>query len=182
VLTERSAPSANRDHRFVGVLVATFLCAVITVAGAAISPNGWLVGAIGWPAAIGLAWRFALEAAVASGTRLLAVALWYGARVILATDALIMAGWVVLMVLYGTSWVFTDRGPLEWPVYAVAGLVMLGALAFAGYLLGLAVVGLPALVLVLPAAILWAVIVKVIVGRLRAPSPSIVVADRASAS
>jgi hypothetical protein len=166
--TDRSAPNPNRDRRFVGVLVATFICAVITICGAAVTTGGWVVGAVGWPAAIGLAWRFAPEAAVAPGTRPLAVALWYEARVILATDALIMIAWALIMVLSGPSWVFTDHGPLEWPVYAAGGVVLLAALAFAGYLLGLAVVGLPALVLVLPAAVLWAVILKVIVGRLTA--------------
>jgi hypothetical protein len=163
MLTDRGTPPTNRDPRPVGAVVALAVSSTIAMVGLLLDPVvGFVIGAVGVPVAVTLGWRMAPEAAAASGLRILAVPLWLGARTILLADAIIVGVVTPFGAAWGLPWVVTDHEPISWPLYLVGGCLALGVIVIAIYLCGLAFVGLPVMVLVMPAAIIWAALLKAI--------------------
>ncbi len=149
------------DPRHLGVMVAMFICSVVIVGGAVLDPpGGWVVGLVGLPATLALSWRFGPELATATGRGTVKAGVRFGAKVILVTDALVIGVAAVPTAISGISWVFTDHHPFEWPVYLVAGFFGLLGLAVLFFLAGAAFVGIPVSFVVLPAALLWAYLLR----------------------
>ena len=97
---------------------------------------------------------------------MLAVTLWFAARTILVAAALVVAVITAGTLVAGLGWVVDGHPAIEIPLYVFMGVVLLAALAVIYFLFGLAFVGLPMLALVVPAAIVWAIVVRIIAGRM----------------
>jgi hypothetical protein len=148
------------DIAWLGALTAVGLCLVIAVVGFIISPPmGALFGAVGMPGTVVLAYR--LAPSMATADRLTAV--WLAARLSFATiliaDALTIAG-IGLMVLASVVGAPSSGAPgvdVAGAIGAIIGLTFYGVLVF---LVGLLLAGIPAALVVLPAALLWSVVIR----------------------
>lgn len=160
MMTTHSAPVAA-DVRLLGVVVAAFICAFVIIGGAVVDPpGGWVVGMIGLPTTLVLSWGFAPELIATSRRQAVAIGLWFGAKTILLTDALIVGIGIVPAAIAGLPWVVTDHHPLSWPIFLIAGLVALVVLAAVVFAIGAAIVGIPVSFVVLPAALVWAFLLR----------------------
>lgn len=149
------------ELRPVGSLIAVAISIVIAAGGLLIDTRtGWIAGLLGMPVVAVLGWRMSDEMAAATGRHVLAVALWFGARTILVAAAIVAAVLVIGTAAYGVSWVVDGHPLIDVPLYLVAGAIVLIALGAVYYLCGLALIGLPMLVLVLPAAMVWGFVLR----------------------
>jgi hypothetical protein len=157
----RTYPRAAR----LGAAVAAAICVTIALGGWLLAPpSGWVVGAIGCPGTTVLAWRMAPKviAATRGGAFAMAVALAIGA--ILVADALVVGG-----ILVGAAVEAVRSSSLDGAAISAVGLVggMVGgaAMGIFLFLVGAIVVGIPVSVIVMPAALIWAAVVRHLAGR-----------------
>jgi hypothetical protein len=158
--SSRGRSGLDADLAWFGALTAVGLCMLIAIFGFIISPPmGALFGAVGMPGTVILAYR--LAPSMATADRLAAV--WLAARLsfeaILIADALTIAG-IGLMVLASVIGAPSSGSPgldVAGAIGAIIGLTFYGVLVF---LVGLLLVGGPAALVVLPAALLWSVVIR----------------------
>ena len=148
-----------------GAIVAGAICAVIAAGGWVVAPPiGWIVGAIGFPGTTMLAWWMSPHAVAATRHGAVGVAAELAVGSILIADALVVGigllaaavGSVATMTVGGGSVSAADL------VGAMVGGVSIGILYF---LIGALAVGIPVAVIVVPAALTWAVVVRWLTGR-----------------
>jgi hypothetical protein len=150
--------------RPLGSLIAVTISIVIAAGGLVINAQtGWIAGLLGMPVVAVLGWRMSDEMAAATGRHVLAVALWFGARTILVAAAIVTIVLILGTGFYGLGWVVDGHSLAEVPLYLIAGAVALVALGVLYYLAGLALIGLPMLAVVLPAALVWAVVFRAVI-------------------
>ena len=149
------------DPRLVGAIIAVAIALLIAVAGLSALPGfGWWFGIAGLPGTTLLAWRMA-PWAVRGGTRDAArVALELGVLSILVADVLVVTGMLAADVLGAAGSV---PGSLD--VAAALGAILQVAAAFVPLtLIGAFLFGIPAAVIVLPAAVAWSVVLRHVIG------------------
>jgi hypothetical protein len=150
----------RRKASVVGAAVAAAICLVIAAVGWLIAPEGWVLGIAGLPATTFFAWK--LGPGVADADRSGAAARAFGLTVatILVSDALVVVLLIgaaaVGMAGFGLGVTATDALTII--------LAALGEGIFV-YLIGAVVVGIPVSVVVFPAALVWAAIVRLVVRR-----------------
>jgi hypothetical protein len=150
---ETSAPTAaevaeERRASGVGVGIAGGICLLIAVAGWALQRDtGWTVGALGLPATTLFAWRMAPRVVAATPSRSRWLAFGLAVRVIVLTDVVITGLFAVLFLV--SSFGQSSGESIVW----VAIVLFYGLIA-------LPVVGIPLLIIVLPAALLWAALLR----------------------
>lgn len=160
--TERTEHS---DVRLIGAVVAAAIALVIAVVGLALVPgSGWVLGIAGLPGTTWLAWRLAPRAVRGGIGDTARVALELGIVSILVADALVVA------VLLGWEAVgAAGSQPASVDLTAMVGVAIRVALAFVPIaVIGAFMLGLPAAIVVLPAAIVWAFVVRAVSGGGRA--------------
>jgi hypothetical protein len=155
------------DIRLAATMVAIGISFAITVGGIVVNEYGYIPGAIGLPVVAVLAWQMGPELVAADGVRATAIAFWFGAKTILITAAWIVTVLSGLMAVAGLGWTVEGHPAIQIPLYIVGGAGAVVGMAIILYLAGLAVVGLPMLALVLPAGVVWAILVRAIGGRQR---------------
>jgi len=153
--------NATTDPRVVGAVVAAAISIGIATAGVSALPGlGWWFGIAGLPGTALLAWRLAPRA-IHGGMR-------DGARVSLelAVLSIVVADVLVVAVLLATETVgAAGSTPVSSGFGALVGVVIQVAAAFVPLvLIGAFLFGLPAAVVVLPAALLWTAIVRRVAG------------------
>ena len=161
--TETPDPEAADSEATVpwlGGLVAAVMCMVFAFAGWLIAPpTGWIIGVVGIPGTTFLAWRMAPRVIHASGTRVLAIAGGLAIGSIFIADSIVSIVVATASIVSETGHVLADGGEVTLPGFITAGVV---AFAFSIFLfiVGAVVVGVFALVSVVPAALIWAVTVR----------------------
>ena len=172
---EQARSDGSPDIPPMAAAVALGIAFVITLGGLAFSEFGWVPGALGSPVVAVLAWQMSRELVAADRVHAVSVSLWFAARTILVTAAPVVAVITAWTLVAGLAWVVDGHPAVEIPLYIFMGAVLLVALAVIYFLFGLAFVGLPMLALVIPAAIVWAILVRTIAGRMArgtgAPEP-----------
>ena len=163
---EQTGIDGSPDIPPMAAAVALGIAFVITLGGLAFSEFGWVPGALGSPVVAVLAWQMSRELVAADRVHAVSVSLWFAARTILVAAALVVAVITAGTLVAGLAWVVDGHPAVEIPLYIFMGAVLLMALAVIYFLFGLAFVGLPMLALVIPAAIVWAVLVRRIAGRM----------------
>jgi hypothetical protein len=157
--TERAKPP---DVRLIGAVVAAAIALLIAVVGLALVPgSGWVLGIAGLPGTTWLAWRLAPRAVRGGIADTARVALELGILSILLADALVVA------VLLGWEAVgAAGSQPASVDLTAMVGAAIEVALAFVPIaVIGAFMLGLPAAIVVLPAAFAWTVAVRALSGR-----------------
>jgi hypothetical protein len=148
-----------------GAIVASAICVVIAVGGwLQAPPMGVIVGAIGFPGTTMLAWRMGPHAVAATRGGAVAVAGELAVGSILLADALVV-GIVLLGAAVGGGGSMTIDGDAASAVDLVGGLSGGVAIAIFYFVVGAIVIGIPVGVIVVPAALVWAVIVRWLAGR-----------------
>ena len=145
------------DVRVIGAVVAASIALVIAVAGLAIVPgSGWVLGIAGLPGTTWLAWRLGPRAVRGGIGDTVRVALELGILSIVVADALVVA------VLLGRETVAAAGSqPASVDLAAMVGAAIQVAFAFVPIaLIGAFMLGLPAAIVVLPAAFVWAFAVR----------------------
>ncbi len=153
------------DVQPIGASIAVAISLVITMGGLFVSEFGWIPGTVGLPIAAVLAWQMSRELVAAHGWHVLAIALWLAAKTILITAAFGIVALMTYVVVAGFGWVVDGHPAIQIPLYVITGAAALIVLAAMYYFIGLALLGLPALAIVVPAAIVWAVVVRLVVSR-----------------
>ncbi len=150
----------DTDIAWLGALTAVGMCVLIAAIGFVISPPmGALFGAVGMPGTVVLAYR--LAPSMATADRLAAV--WLAVRLsfetILIADALTIAGIGLLLLasVVGTPSSGSPGVDVAGAIGAIIGLTFYGVLVF---LVALLLVGVPAALVVLPAALIWSVVIR----------------------
>jgi len=159
----RTTEEAGVDRKrasHVGAVVAAAICVAIAALGWQLAPEGWVLGIAGLPATTYLAWRMGPGVAAATGRNAVNRAVVLSAATIVLSDALVilvLIGWVVVDSV--------DSISIDGGASAIAALV--GGLAFGvlAFLIGGIVVGVPVVVVVFPAALVWAAVVRRLVRR-----------------
>jgi hypothetical protein len=139
----------ERRASLAGAGIAAAICLLIAVIGWAIQPDtGWIIGVVGLPMVTILAWRSA-PAVVAASTRTKVArhAVGLAVRTIVLTDVVI-TGLIALLFLVSS----VGQGSGESMVWALV-VVFYGLVA-------IPVAGIPLLVIVVPAALVWAALVR----------------------
>ena len=149
-----------------GALIAAAICAVVALVGGLIQPpEGVIVGLIGLPGTTWLAYRLAPAIVVADRRTALKLALILAVRAVLIGDAIVVAAiglWTLPQAL-GTLLAMSDPGSML--AYAITGPVVFLALGVLLFLFGLVFFGLPAIAICIPAAIVWAGVVRAVGSR-----------------
>jgi hypothetical protein len=152
------APTHSDTHvhaAAIAACVAAIQCVGIAIAGWQIAPEGWVAGIVGLPSTTFLAWRMGPGVAAAGRDGAVGRAVGLSIATILLTDALVVA---ILLLGSGAgftgSWIGPGTGD---PLTAIVNGVGLGIVL---YFYGALIVGIPAAVIVVPAALVWAAIVR----------------------
>jgi len=150
----------RRNASVVGAAVAAAICVVIAAIGWQIAPEGWVVGIVGLPATTFLAWKMSPGVVAADRQGAVARAIGLTVATILITDALVIAGLIGTAALgmpgFGLGVSATDA--LTVVISALGEGVLFG-------LIGAVVIGIPVSVVVFPAALVWATLVRRLVRR-----------------
>lgn len=150
------------DVRLIGAIVAAALALAIAVVGLALVPgSGWVFGIAGLPGTTWLAWRLApraVEGGISDGAL---AALELGILSILVADALVVA------VLLGWEIVSAAGSPAaSVDLTTMVGAAIQVAFAFVPIaLIGAIIVGIPAAIVVIPAAFLWTFLMRILGSR-----------------
>jgi hypothetical protein len=146
---------------WLGALVAVVICIGIAAVGVLLNPPaGGLFGAIGMPGMAILAYHFA-PAVVGANRRTTAgliLRLTFGS--ILLADALIVAGYTIWVIANRATEVFAMHDLASALIVGSTSLIALGVLGVVIVIAGMIIYGLPAAIVVLPSAIIWAVLVR----------------------
>ncbi len=145
----------------IGAVVSIAICIVIAAVGWLMAPEGWVLGVAGLPATTFLAWRMGPSVVAAStGRDVVNRAVLLSAGAIVLTDALVIIISIGSVVVSSVDSVSIDGG-------ASAVAVLAGGLAFGvfAFLLGALIVGIPVAIVVVPAALVWAAVVRRLVRR-----------------
>jgi hypothetical protein len=141
----------ERSVRGIGAALAAVIALCIATTGGALKPDdqGWLLGVLGFPAATILAWRTAPRVMAETTKHGVARrATWFGVRTIAWTEAAIFG--LAIIVLGLASLVDQQGQPLAW-------ILFLAAYGF----VAMVVSGVAVAVIVIPAAILWAALLRI---------------------
>ena len=168
--TRSDDPDIESSIAWLGALLAAIGCIVIAIAGFVIAPpGGGIFGALGMPGAVILAYRFAPAIARTDRRSACGLAGRMATESILVADALVVVA--VAFVVCNNGLGSLARGEIDSsPLLLVAdvmALVLIGGLVF---IIGAIVIGLPAAVIVLPTTLIWAALLRLIVGRDRIPT------------
>lgn len=163
VPASRAALETYPDSPRLGAIVAATICSVIAWGGWLIGPpGGWIVGAIGFPGTTILAYRLAPQVLGATRRGAIGVAGELAIGSILVADALIVSVIIIAAVLGSAGTAPVE--PAASLVDAVGGLVaslvggvLIGILSF---IIGAIVIGIPIAIVVVPAALVWALAVR----------------------
>jgi hypothetical protein len=148
-----------------GAIVAAAICVVIAVGGwLQAPPMGAIVGAIGFPGTTTLAWRMGPHVVAARRRGAVALAGELAVGSILLADALVV-GIVLLGAAVGGGGSMTIDGSAASAVDLVGGLSAGAAVGIFYFVVGAIVIGIPVAVIVVPAALAWAEIVRWLAGR-----------------
>ena len=150
----------RRNASVIGAAVAAAICILIAAIGWQIAPEGWVLGIVGLPATTFLAWKMSPGVVVADRQGAVARAVGLTIATILITDALVIA------VLIGSA-AFGMPG-FGLGVSATDALTVVLSALGEGILFGLigaVVIGIPVSVVVFPAALVWAGIVRRLIRR-----------------
>jgi hypothetical protein len=151
----------THDVRVTGAVVAAGIALAIAVAGISALPGlGWVFGIAGLPGTTWLAWRMAPRAVRGGNRDAARVSLELAVLSILIADVLVVAVPLGAQALgaVGSIPPSVDQG-------AVIGAIVQAAVAFVPLtLIGAFLFGLPAAIVVLPAAFAWTAIVRRVAG------------------
>lgn len=143
-----------------GAIVAAAICILIAAIGWQIAPEGWVLGIVGLPATTFLAWKMGPGVVAADRQGAVARACGLTVATILISDALavvVLIGAAALgMPGFGLGFTATDA--LTVVVAALAEGILFG-------LIGAVVIGIPVSVVVFPAALVWAAVVRRLIRR-----------------
>jgi hypothetical protein len=166
--TDRAHPRAP----MIAAGVAAAICLIIAGLGWLMAPEGralgwfpvpvgWVIGVVGLPGTTFLAWR--MGARVATATRPGAAGIAFGLAVgtILVADALVVALAVVSASIGSLDSWSIDGGATF--LATLFGGIVFGLFLF---MIGAILVGIPVAIVVVPAALIWAALVRFLVGRL----------------
>ena len=140
--------------------MAAAICILIAAIGWQIAPEGWVLGIVGLPATTFLAWKMSPGVVAADRQGAVARAIGLTVATILITDALVIA------VLMGAAALGVAGFGLG--VSATDALTVVMSALGEGILFGLigaVVIGIPVSVVVFPAALVWAGIVRRLIRR-----------------
>jgi hypothetical protein len=157
----RLATSTAHPHvQPIAAGVAAAICVAIAGLGWAMVPEGWVLGVVGLPGTTFLAWRMGRTVATSTRSGAVGVALGLSVGTILMADALVVGLIVIAASIGGFDSLTVDGG-------ATFLATLLGGAAFGLFMLviGAFVVGIPVAVVVVPAALIWAALVRFLVGR-----------------
>jgi hypothetical protein len=147
------------DVRLIGAIVAAAIALAIAVVGLALVPgSGWVFGIAGLPGTTWLAWRLAPRAVQGGISDGALAALELGILSILVADALVVA-----VVLGWDSVSAAGSPPASIDLSAMVGAAIQVAFAFVPIaLIGAFIVGIPAAIVVIPAAFLWTFVIRIL--------------------
>jgi hypothetical protein len=152
---------SDKAVNWLGALVAVAICIAIAALGVLlVSPTGGLFGAIGMPGMAILAYHFA-PAIVGANWRSasgLILHLTFGS--ILLADVVIVAGFMAWFIANGAAEMFAMHDLASALIAGSTSVVALGMLGVVIVIAGMIICGLPAAIVVLPSAIIWAVLVR----------------------
>jgi hypothetical protein len=158
--SELATARVHPHARMIAAGVAGAICLAIAGLGWLLAPEGWVLGLVGLPGTTLLAWRMGGHLTTSTRSGAAGVALGLSVGTILITDALVV-GLIVISASVGAfASLTTDGGATFLATFfggAVFGLFM--------FVLGAIVVGIPAAIVVVPAALIWAALVRFLVGR-----------------
>jgi hypothetical protein len=153
-------PCAAGTVRAVGAIIAAGIAIAVAVVGLWLVPgSGWVLGIAGLPGTTWLAWRLAPRAVRGGVGDAVTVAVELGALAIVVADALVVAvllAWAAINAL-GAPHVTID------PSGAIGGVIQVAVSSVALMVIGAFIFGIPAAIVVLPAAFLWTFLVRRIV-------------------
>ena len=151
-----------------GAGVAALLCAAIAWLGWLVDlPGGWMVGLLGLPGSTVLAWKLAPRVISADRGGAFGVAVGLAIGSILVADAIVVAFFVAgsaAGIMTGVS-IDGTPSPFAEAIGGLAGLALLGIVVF---VVGALSVGMLVSVIAVPAALIWAALVRWLAGRARA--------------
>jgi hypothetical protein len=145
------------DVRAVGAIVAAVIALVIAVAGAWLIPaGGWVLGIVGLPGTTVVAWRLAPRAASSPARASLRVAVELTFWSIIVADVLVVVGLLGWAAMTGLA---TSDGTIDIGA-SIVTIAQTAVWSVAIVAIGAVFVGIPAAILVAPAAVAWVVIVR----------------------
>jgi hypothetical protein len=178
--TQARRPRSNPRASRVGAAVAALICVTLAVYAALTQPTGgtafggdwgiaglgglFTVSALGLPGATFMAWQLAPRIVVANRSRVLGIAGVMTVGTIAISDALVSTWFAISILVQALAHPATGA-----PWVVAAGLAMVVFQALVGgifvFVVGLLVVGVPVLGIVLPSALVWALVVRQLAGR-----------------
>jgi hypothetical protein len=161
--TSSGEPATARFHphaRMIAAGVAGAICLAIAGLGWLMAPEGWVLGLVGLPGTTLLAWRMGRPVAASTRSGAVGIALGLSVGTILLADALVVGLIVISASIGGFDSLTVDGG-------ATFLATLLGGAAFGLFMfvIGAIVVGIPVAVVVVPAALIWAALVRFLVRR-----------------
>jgi len=154
-------PTVDRRHAsVVGAAVAGAICLVIATVGWQVAPEGWVLGIVGLPATTFLAWRMGPGIVAADRQGALARAVGLTVGTILLSDALVVVG---LMAAAAVGAPGFGLGIAASDVVTVLVTALAEGILFG--MIGAVLIGIPVSVVVFPAALMWATLVRRLVRR-----------------
>ncbi len=158
------APTQRRPARL-GAIVAAAICGVIAIGGWIVQPDGsQMVGLLGLPAATILGYRLAGRVIAADRQGAAVVGGGFAIGTVLVTDALVVIAMVGESVVDSADRL-AGHDLIELVADLATDLVTAIAAALFLYLMGALIVGLPVLLVTVPAAMVWAILVRFLAGR-----------------
>jgi hypothetical protein len=155
-----TAVTANPRAPLIAAGIAAGICLAIAGLGWVIAPEGWVLGVVGFPGTTFLAWRMGARVATATRAGAAGIALGLTVETILIADAL-----VVVLVVISSSIGSFDSLTVDGGATFLATLFGGAVFGLFMFLIGAVVVGIPVALVVVPAALIWAALVRYFVGR-----------------
>ena len=143
----------------IGAGVAVAICIVIAAVGWLIAPEGWILGLVGLPVTTFLAWRMA--PGVVAADRQEAVARAFG----LTIATIVMADALVVALMMGAAVLGLAGTGMSPATDAVTGIIEVVGFGVIAFFFGAVIVGIPVVIVVVPAAPVWAAAVRQLVRR-----------------
>jgi hypothetical protein len=157
---ELASEHTHPHARVIAAGVAGAICVAIAGLGWVMAPEGWVVGVVGLPGTMFLAWRMGEHIATSTRSGAVGVALGLSVATILLADALVV-GLIVIAASVGAVGSLTVDGGATFLATLFGG----AAFGLFMFVIGAIVVGIPVAIVVVPAALIWAALVRFLVGR-----------------
>ena len=164
-ITATAITTTQRRSARLGAMVAAAICGVIAIGGWIVQPDGsQMVGLLGLPAATILGYRLAGRVIAADRQGAAVVGSGLAIGTVLVTDALVVIAMVGELLLDSAD-LLAGRGLIELAAGLATDIATAIATALFLYLMGALIVGVPILLVTVPAAMAWAILVRFLAGR-----------------